>query len=124
MIGGIRVVTDANGNYDRNGLPSGNYTVMLALAEGQGTPAQDPIAVALAPGATVVQHLAFRSPQPATPSVPTAAPSAPLTQLPRTGGSDGGIGATLLLAALVLAAGLVLRWRIRTTSVISRSDGA
>jgi carboxypeptidase family protein len=110
MVGDVRVVSDANGNYDRNGLPPGSYTVTLALAEGQGTPAQAPITVELAAGATVVQHLAFRSPLAAT-VVPSATPAVVLTKLPRTGGSDGGIGAALLLAALALAGGALTRWR-------------
>jgi hypothetical protein len=112
MVGDVRVVTDANGNYDRNGLPPGNYMVTLVLAESQGAPAQNPIAIELAPGATVVQHLGFRSPAPAV-ATPSATPVVVLAQLPRTGGSDGGTGTALLLAALALAIGILLQRRAR-----------
>src|SRR5215213_6254640 len=35
-VGDQTVVTDANGNYDRSGLPAGSYTVALALTAEQG----------------------------------------------------------------------------------------
>jgi Carboxypeptidase regulatory-like domain len=60
-VGDTQVTSDPNGNYDRNGLPPGNYSVALVLEEGDGVPAQEPITVELAPGATVILHLVFRS---------------------------------------------------------------
>jgi hypothetical protein len=115
LIGDIRVVSDASGNYDRNGLSAGSYTVALALANGQGTPAQGPIVVALGAGATVVQHLSFSSPLPATamPAAPTATPAAVPPGLPRTGDGSGGGSAALLWAALALAGGALLLRRSR-----------
>ena len=110
MIGDIRVVSDANGNYDRNGLPGGSYTVALALAQGQGTPAQGPIVIGLDAGATVVQHLSFSSPllATATANPPTATPVAVPPSLPRTGDPSGGNGVALLGAALALVGGALL----------------
>jgi len=112
MVGDVRVVSDANGNYDRNGLPPGSYTVTLVLAEGQGTPAQAPITIDLAAGATVVQHLGFRSPAPAV-AAPSATPAVVLTKLPRTGGDAGGASAALLAALAVLAVGVLAQLRAR-----------
>src|SRR5436190_21520837 len=45
-VGSALVWSDANGNYD-HWLPVGTYTVTLALADGQGTPAQDVMNVAV-----------------------------------------------------------------------------
>src|SRR6266545_6408529 len=59
-VSDVTIITDANGNYDRSGLPPGTYVVTLVLTEDQGTPAQGPVTIKLTPGATVVQHLAFR----------------------------------------------------------------
>jgi hypothetical protein len=83
IVGDITLTTDSNGNYDRSGLPPGAYTVALSLASGQGTPAQTPVTVDLAPGATVIQHLAFRSL-----STVVQAPKEPAT-LPTTGEPEG-----------------------------------
>ncbi len=106
-VGDQTVTTDANGNYDRSGLPSGTYLVALALTEGQGTPAQNPINVELAAGATVVQHLAFHSPVRAvTPTPPP--PSAP-GELPTTSGSAGDTWLGLSLGLALLAAGIRMR---------------
>jgi hypothetical protein len=76
-VGGALVWSDANGNYD-HWLPVGTYTVTLALANGQGTPAQDVMSVAVLADAATVQHLNFRSPQaaPAATAMPTAVPTA------------------------------------------------
>jgi LPXTG-motif cell wall-anchored protein len=104
VVGDVTVVTDANGNYGVGGLNAGNYNVALALAEGQGTPSQGPLVVALPADTTVVQHLAFRSP------APPAAPATPPTALPETGGRAASWG-TWVLGAGLLALGLVLRRR-------------
>jgi LPXTG-motif cell wall-anchored protein len=104
-VGDTTVTTDANGNYDRSGLAAGSYPVALALAAGQGMPAQGPIVVNLAADATVVQHLSFRSPPPAAP-----APAPVPASLPKTGGSVGA-GLILALGLLMLACGAALRLR-------------
>lgn len=76
-VGDSTVVTDRNGNYERSGLTAGAYVVALDLSTDQGTPAQDPLTIQLAAGATVVQHLAFRSQPAASPtSAPNVTPSA------------------------------------------------
>ena len=109
-VGEQSVISDANGNYDRNNLEPGSYTVSLELAIGQGEPAQGPILLELEEGATAVQHLAFRSRSlaivtPESPPAPpgTSSPPAP-SALPNTGGENGG----LLLFALVVWACLAL----------------
>jgi hypothetical protein len=102
VVGDVTVSTDANGNYDRTGLPAGSYSVALMLAEGQGAPAQGPITVVLAADATVVQHLFFRSLLAAT-ATPAAA-LIPPANLPTTNGSDsmGGLLVLLGVGAIVL----------------------
>lgn len=110
QVGDALVTTDANGNYDRSGLPAGSYRVALVLASGQGAPEQAAATVALAAGATVVQHLAFRSPQPAAPT-PTAAAVAMPVALPRTGAPAERLGLALGLGLAALALGLGLRMR-------------
>lgn len=85
MVGDTTITSDANGNYDRTGLPLGSYSVALVLTETQGTPAQEPIQITLAADAVVVQHLFFRS-QPAASPTPVATGTAQPVQLPRTGG--------------------------------------
>jgi hypothetical protein len=110
VVGDTTVTTDANGNYDRNGLAEDSYQVSLNLDPARGTPAQGPQTVSLAAGATVVQHLAFRSPLAPTPE-PTPIP-APIA-LPDTSGTDG-TGSLLLIAALgLLGAGAAVRRRMR-----------
>src|SRR4051812_2202939 len=59
-VGGVLVWSDANGNYDR-WLPVGTYTVTLALADGQGTPAQDVMNGLVLADVATGQHLNFRS---------------------------------------------------------------
>lgn len=86
QVGDAIVTSDANGNYQRVELPAGQYTVALVLAPDQGTPAQPQITIELAAGATVVQHLAFRSQPHSTPTatiVPTtvSAPGASPTSM-------------------------------------------
>jgi hypothetical protein len=117
-VGDVTVTTDANGNYERAGLPAGSYRIELVLTAAQGTPAQGPITVELAPGATVVQHLAFRSPVAAT-ATPTAVPATPVVQptttptpavpitLPDTGDSaeDSWVLSASLAAVLILLIG-------------------
>jgi hypothetical protein len=71
LVGGALVWSDVNGNYD-HWLPVGTYTVTLALADGQGTPAQDVLSVPVLADAATVQHLSFSDQQP-TPAAPTAA---------------------------------------------------
>jgi hypothetical protein len=136
-VGDVTVTTDANGNYERAGLSAGSYQVALALTPAQGTPAQGPIAVELAAGATVVQHLAFRSPlvptmtavpttptiMPATPTAipPTPTPSRP-AMLPDTGDTPrlglGMIGLVILLAGIVVWA--ITEWSRRNATKLPR----
>jgi hypothetical protein len=108
-VGDTTVTTDANGNYDRSGLVAGNYPVALALAAGQGTPAQEPIVVTLAADATVIQHLLFRSPPPAAPT-PTPISATP-ANLPKTSGPAEGGWLAIAVGLLMLAAGGALRFR-------------
>jgi hypothetical protein len=54
-------LSDINGNYDRNGIIPGTYTVALVLNTNQGEAAQGPIEVTVSAGETVVQHLAYFS---------------------------------------------------------------
>lgn len=61
-LGGILMLSDANGSYDRSGLPPGTYQVRLVLRDDQGSADQPPIDIALTSGATVVQHLSFHQP--------------------------------------------------------------
>ena len=114
-VGEVTVQTDANGNYDRAGLAPGSYPVALELAAGQGVADQGAITVELAAGATVVQHLAFRSPVPVTPTAPTA--SAPPAQLGVTGDATSGgwesLSFVLGLAMLAFGAGLRRRGALR-----------
>jgi hypothetical protein len=107
-VGDKTVVTDANGNYDRSGLPAGDYIVALALAAEQGLSAQEPVVIVLASGATVVQHLVFRSPAPV---VPTPTPTAAPTALPITGSADSGAWGALVLGIALLGLGVGLRGR-------------
>jgi hypothetical protein len=129
QVGGVVVWSDANGNYD-HWLPVGTYTVTLALADGQGVPAQDVVNVPVLADVATVQHLNFRGQQ-AAPAVPTAAavqpavakPTAVAAKAPAVAGgapavqpkrlpvtSESGSAAWLWLtfgAALLLAGGLV-----------------
>jgi len=107
-VGDQTVVTDANGNYDRSGLLAGSYTVALVLKAEQGVIGQAPIVVTLASGATVVQHLVFRS---AASAVPTPVIAAAPTTLPITGGADGGAWGVLALGIALLGLGIRLRGR-------------
>ena len=99
LVGGAKVWSDANGNYD-HWLPVGTYTVTLALANGQGTPVQDVMSVPVLADVATVQHLSFRSslvaaaptaaaakPKPAVsqPAAPT--PTAVATSVPAAGGA-------------------------------------
>jgi hypothetical protein len=80
QVGGALVWSDANGNYD-HWLPVGTYTVTLALANGQGMPAQDVMNVEVLADVATVQHLNFRGQQPA-PAAPTAAAARPASAQP------------------------------------------
>ena len=113
-VGDQTVMTDSNGNYDRSGLPAGDYIVALTLAAEQGSSGQAPIVVVLASGATVVQHLAFRSPAPAVPT-PTLA-AVPAT-LPTTGGADRGTSGVLALGIVLLGLGFGL-WRRQARGMV------
>jgi len=124
IVGDVTVTSDANGNYDRTGLPPGSYVVVLVLTEGQGTPAQDRITIELAADATVVQHLFFRS-QPAASPTPIATGTPPPAQLPPTSGSTPirWLWVVLGLGAIALGGG-VRRAGDRTpnTTVFGRDD--
>jgi hypothetical protein len=104
-VGDQTVVTDANGNYDRSGLPAGDYIVALALAPEQGVAGQQPIVVILASGATVVQHLLLRS---SLLVVPTPVAVVAPTHLPVTGGGYGAELFAIVLGTVLIGAGLVL----------------
>jgi LPXTG-motif cell wall-anchored protein len=107
-VGDQTVVTDANGNYDRTGLPAGDYVVALTLAPEQGVAGQQPIVVTLASGATIVQHLVFRSPLPVAPtSVAIVTPST----LPVTGSADGAPLFAIVLGGALIGTGLLLHRR-------------
>lgn len=54
-VGGAQVRTDENGNYLRDGLPAGTYTLWLGLDRGR--PEQTLQVLDLTPGATIVAHL-------------------------------------------------------------------
>ena len=103
QVGDVVVVSDANGNYDRNGLVAGEYVVALAVSAERGVADQGTIIVSVAEDQTIVQHLAFHS--------PAAAPPAPApAALPVTGGSVEPGGLLLALGmGMLLAAGLVRR---------------
>ena len=130
-VGGALVWSDANGNYD-HWLPVGTYTVTLALADGQGTPAQDVVNVPVLADVATVQHLNFRGQQaaptaaaakPAAVQPVVATPTATTENAPATAGgapaampkrlpvtSESGSAAWLWLTfgvALLLAGGLV-----------------
>jgi hypothetical protein len=107
-VGEVTVTTDANGNYDRSGMSSGNYRVALALTPEQGVPAQPPQNVDLVAGSTVVLHLAF---QPLAASA-TATPAPALSAaLPSTGApaSSGNGWPLLALGATLIVIGIALR---------------
>lgn len=85
-VGDAGIRTDTNGNYERGGLPRGEYIVQLQLTSEQGTPAQAPLTVVLAGDEVAVQHLAFYSVVQATqiPSTPGTPPPASPTATPGT----------------------------------------
>jgi LPXTG-motif cell wall-anchored protein len=105
QVGDATVVTDANGNYDRNGLLAGNYVVSLLITADRGVAEQGTVGVSLAEGATVVQHLMFRSLAPAVEAMPT--PAVVPAALPSTGSEQPGgmlvaIGLGMLLASALI----------------------
>jgi hypothetical protein len=147
-VGGVVVKSDSNGNYDR-WVPVGSYTVTLALADGQGTAAQDMVTVPVQADAATVQHLNFRSPQhaagaaaqasagqpavAASTAVPAAGSAASPKRLPRTGidsyGAEGygawiwlGFGMLLLLAGGLVGFGPVLGGR--SAAMVLRAHAA
>jgi hypothetical protein len=61
-VGGQPVVSDANGNYVRNGLPPGRYTVWVGGPRGMFVAVEPLQVVEVAGGATVVAHLAVARP--------------------------------------------------------------
>ncbi|NJM06143.1 carboxypeptidase regulatory-like domain-containing protein [Candidatus Gracilibacteria bacterium] len=92
-VGDWVFVTDQNGNYDAQPIPSGYYLVGLQLASGQGDAAQGEAEYAVGAGDTVVVHLFFYSalpaglpvepqPQPTQPILPTSTTVPPSAQLP------------------------------------------
>jgi len=120
VVGDVAVTSDGNGNYDRAGLAPGAYTVALALAANQGTAAQEPIVVDLGAGATVVQHLFFRSAPALEPTAVPAAITQPApTTLPRTGG-EAPWGWPHLAIVLGMAALLLGVW-LRRRSIVVRT---
>ncbi len=72
-VEGVIVTTDSNGNYERNNLPVGTYTVNLELGN-RGVPAQRALQIEVGPGDRVVVHLFFYSQLTPTPMLPTATP--------------------------------------------------
>lgn len=74
-VEGVIVTTDSNGNYERNNLPVGTYTVNLEL-DGRGVPAQRALQIEVGGGDRVVVHLFFYSQLTPTPMPPTATPPA------------------------------------------------
>jgi hypothetical protein len=119
QVGEVTITSDANGNYDRTGLPPGSYLVALVLTEGQGIPAQDRITIMLAADATVVQHLFFHS-QPAASPTPVATVTAPPNQLPPTSGPapSGWLWVVLGLGAIAIG-GRLRSARDRTPNTTS-----
>jgi LPXTG-motif cell wall-anchored protein len=102
LVGDTTVTTDANGNYDRNGLAAGTYVVSMRAPSGRGDPAQAPVSVELAAGETEIVHLAFG----ARPT-PAAAQEKPPAALPNTSGEDApSLTVVLGLAMLLGGAGL------------------
>jgi hypothetical protein len=79
-IGGTVVSSDANGNYDL-WVAAGPYSVALVLDASQGEAGQGQQMVDVATDATVIVHLSFSSPPPAT---PVAANSAPVVSVEPT----------------------------------------
>jgi LPXTG-motif cell wall-anchored protein len=146
-VGGVVVVSDANGNYDL-WVSAGPYTVALVLNPSEGTPAQAQQMVDVAPGATVVVHLSFRSPAAptATPAaansvaVPaaTAEPAKPhpsragggtaavhaAPRLPRTGEQSSNSWAWITLGAMLLMGGIVLELGRKRLSMLMASAAA
>jgi LPXTG-motif cell wall-anchored protein len=113
-VGDVVVTSDANGNYDRSGLTPGVYTVALVLTAEQGVAAQEPIAVDLGAGATVVQHLFFRSaPLPQPTALPAGSAQPTPETLPTTGGEaqEGWQYLGMLLGMAALGLGVWMRRR-------------
>jgi hypothetical protein len=110
VVGDVSVKTDQNGNYDRNGLTAGTYLIRLDLQPSQGMPEQGALQIDLAAGATVVQHLAFKSQPVMTPTVviapPVAATSVVPATLPATSAAERDITWLWGLAVVLLACGL------------------
>lgn len=116
VVGDITVKTDQNGNYDRNGLAEGAYPIQLDLQPSQGMPEQGLLQVDLATGATIVQHLAFRSQPSAAPTTAAAPPvaTAPMPgSLPVTAAGERDSSWLLALAVLLMVCGLRLAGRAR-----------
>ncbi len=120
-IEGVIVTTDSNGNYERNNLPVGVYTVNLELG-GRGVPAQRALQIEVGAGDRVVVHLFFYSQltptpmPPETPSVglPPELPETSQNPLPSTlpvtaAGSYGSPVPMIAFGSLLLVFGLVLQ---------------
>jgi hypothetical protein len=105
-VGDWVLLTDQNGNYDAQPIPSGYYLVGLQLSSGQGDAAQGELEYAVGAGDTVVVHLFFYSalpaglpvdpqPQPTQPILPTSTTAPPIAPLPE----DGNVPASQPVAA-------------------------
>lgn len=124
-VGEATVLSDANGNYDRTGLPPGDYTIALELTADQGVAAQKPQQVQLTAGATVIVHLAFSrnttallptvTSITATPASASSDSSAVPRTLPGTGepAAEGWPSWWLAAALVTVTGGVLLRLRGR-----------
>jgi hypothetical protein len=59
-VGGEPTYSDASGNYLRDGLPAGSYTIWIPLGVEPLTTEHSLMVVELGPGATQVQHLRIK----------------------------------------------------------------
>ncbi|MDZ4721905.1 MAG: carboxypeptidase regulatory-like domain-containing protein [Roseiflexaceae bacterium] len=105
QVGDTMVKTDANGNYDLNGLVAGTYTIALVLSADQGVAEQGALTISVAEDASVIQHLSFRSPAPPVESAPLPVPAT----LPVTGGNESSIWLFMVGVLMIISAGLVRR---------------
>lgn len=139
-VGDGAVTSDSNGNYDRNGLAAGEYTVQL-IVEGQNMRAeQGAQIVELSRDGLVVLHLFFRSVATTAPTatataqpIPTALPSdlpdtavAPIpARLPVTAAAGQGVppGVWLVLGAFLLLMGVLLQFQGLTNSALAWAGG-
>jgi hypothetical protein len=112
-VGEVIVTTDSNGNYDRGGLPAGEYPVELVLSSDTGIADQGVIIVPLESDSTAIQHLSFHMSQ-ETVASPSSTTDATLfikpTSLPSTGTPRENYGMIVLVVGIsLLMFGLTLR---------------